>query len=286
MKQSLNQKFPLYGWLGIVLIIIFWFLNWLLSGLRTAWGFFPLWLGFCLTVDAFVFFRKGTSLLKRSFKKYILLFVISIPVWWIFELFNSITQNWLYDGREYFTDAEFFLIASINFSTVIPAVFEAAELAGTFKWIRRIKTGPKIEPSQRVIILFIFSGLLTLILEILFPKIFYPFTWITVYLLVEPLNSKMRNRALLMYTKEKNWCPVIALWIGCLMCALFWEMWNYYSYPKWHYYLPGLNFLHVFEMPLPGYLGYLSFSLELFAVYHFITGLFGDKKDYVMLIEG
>jgi len=37
------------------LVAVFWILNWSLSGLRTHWGFFPLWLGYALTVDALVF---------------------------------------------------------------------------------------------------------------------------------------------------------------------------------------------------------------------------------------
>ena len=262
----------------MILVIVFWYLNWFLTGLRTDWAFFPLWLGFCLTVDGLVYLRKGTSLIKRSVRKYILLFVISAPVWWLFELFNSFTHNWIYDGKQYFTDLQFFILASISFSTVIPAVFEASELAGTFKWIRDLKPYRKLKPSGKVTGWFIFLGILTLVLELLFPKVFYPFIWITVYFLVEPVNVRMKNRNLLMYTGEGNWKPVVALWIGCLMCAFFWEMWNYYSYPKWNYHLPMVNFLHVFEMPLLGYIGYLPFSLELFAVYHLIIGMFGDKE--------
>src|SRR3972149_2125791 len=59
-------KWPIHGWIGLILVILFWFLNWTLPGLRTHWGFFPLWLGYCLTVDALVFRRKGHSLLPRS----------------------------------------------------------------------------------------------------------------------------------------------------------------------------------------------------------------------------
>ncbi len=277
-KAKNSRSFPVYGWTGLILVIVFWYLNWFLTGLRTDWAFFPLWLGFCLTVDGLVYLRKGTSLIKRSVRKYILLFVISAPVWWLFELFNSFTHNWIYDGKQYFTDLQFFILASISFSTVIPAVFEASELAGTFKWIRDLKPYRKLKPSDKVTGWFIFLGILTLVLELLFPKVFYPFIWITVYFLVEPVNIKMNNRNLLMYTGDGNWKPVVALWIGCLICAFFWEMWNYYSYPKWNYYLPMVNFLHVFEMPLLGYIGYLPFSLELFAVYHLIIGMFGDKE--------
>jgi hypothetical protein len=57
------------------------------------------------------------------------------------------------------------------------------------------------------------------------------------------------------------------------MCGLFWEMWNYYSYPKWVYQIPFVGVLHVFEMPLLGYGGYVPFAWELFAMYQLIAGL-------------
>ncbi len=37
-------------------------------------------------------------------------------------------------------------------------------------------------------------------------------------------------------------------------------------YPKWIYHTPGAQFLHVFEMPLLGYGGYVPFALELCAL--------------------
>jgi hypothetical protein len=87
------------------------------------------------------------------------------------------------------------------------------------------------------------------------------------------------------WTQNGDWRPVIELWIGVLITALFWEMWNYYSYPKWVYSVPWGGFWHIFEMPLLGYLGYLPFSLELFALYHLVVRLLGQKKtDYVQVV--
>ncbi|MDZ7766464.1 MAG: hypothetical protein U5K00_18910 [Melioribacteraceae bacterium] len=63
-----------------------------------------------------------------------------------------------------------------------------------------------------------------------------------------------------------------------MICGFFWEMWNYYSYPKWIYDVPGVNFLHVFEMPVLGYLGYIPFSLELYSIYNLVLRLFGKEK--------
>ena len=57
---------------------------------------------------------------------------------------------------------------------------------------------------------------------------------------------------------------MISLWLGVLLTAFFWEMWNYYSYPKWIYHVAWGDWLHVFEMPLLGY-GDLPFALELYA---------------------
>jgi hypothetical protein len=62
------------------------------------------------------------------------------------------------------------------------------------------------------------------------------------------------------------------------MTAFFWEMWNFFSYPKWIYHVPWVSYLYIFEMPLLGYGGYLPFALELYAMYHLVAGLFGDKR--------
>jgi hypothetical protein len=49
-------------------------------------------------------------------------------------------------------------------------------------------------------------------------------------------------------------------------------MWNYWAFPKWQYTIPYVDFAYVFEMPLLGYGGYLLFGLEIYVVYHFLSG--------------
>ena len=287
MNKTTNKYFPNYGWAGLFLIILFWILNWSLDGLRTHWGFFPLWLGYTIFVDAVVYSRKGTSLIARNLKLFIGLFLISIPSWWLFELYNTITNNWLYDGRQFFTNIEYYLLASLSFSTVMPAVFETSELVGTFKWINHLNIKREIEPSLKTVWFLIITGILVLVMIIAFPENFYPFVWLSAFLIIEPINILMKNNSIFDYTASGEWRTVLALAFGCLICGFFWEMWNYYSYPKWKYNLPMLNTLHVFEMPLPGYIGYLFFPFELFTIYNFITGIFGikDSKDFIRLLS-
>ena len=275
-----------HGWLGLGLAGGFWLLNWTLEGPRTHWGFFPMWLGYCLVIDALVFLRKGTSLLTRSWRKYLGLFFISAPVWWIFEVVNWRLQNWRYIGAEIFTPLLFWVWATLSFTTVIPAVFGSAELVGSFAFIQRLGKGPRIAPTRLTTALFFCAGLVMFGLMWLWPRLFFTFIWISIYFIMEPVNVWLGNRHLASWTEKRDWRPVIALWLGVLLTGFFWEMWNYLSYPKWVYQVPWGQFVPIFEMPLLGYGGYLPFALELFAIYHLVAGLLGEKSSRYVQILG
>lgn len=244
-----------------------------------------MWLGYCLTIDALVFWRSGTSLLTRGSRKYMGLFLVSAPVWWIFEALNLRTQNWIYLGAEIFTPVQYAFWTTLSFTTVIPAVFGSAEFFASFDFVKRLGRGPRIGADKATTISFFAAGWIMLALLLIWPNVFFPFIWLSLYFILEPLNVWLRNRSLVDWTRTGDWRPVISLWLGVLLTSFFWEMWNYLSYPKWVYHVAWGGWLHVFEMPLLGYGGYLPFSLELYALYHLIVGLFGDKRtDYVRVM--
>ena len=282
MKRSL-KSFPLHGWIGLTLTILCWILNWGLSGARTHYLFFGLWLGYCLTVDGLTVWRRGNSPLQRSWKTYLALFILSAPLWWLFEGINQRLQNWHYIGASQFSNLSFSLWATLNFTTVIPAVFGSAELVRSFPFIEHLPRGPRISPTRSVTIAFFLSGWLMFALMWKFPRIFFPFVWISIYFILEPLNIWLGNPNLAKYTDQRDWRPVLSLWIGVLICGFFWEMWNYYSNPKWIYTISWGYWMKIFEMPLLGYGGYLPFSLELYAMAHLISGFFGRKKALIEL---
>jgi len=261
---------PRQGWLGFLLLAISWPLNWTMPGMRTAYLFFPLWLGYILAVDGFVWIRTGSSLWTRSRRGFVLLFVTSAPVWWIFELINERTGNWEYQGSDIFTQLEYYLLCSLSFSTVMPAVFETAELVRTFRWVELIGPSPRLRPVRGLNIALLLGGLGMLTLTFAWPKYCYPFVWTSIILILEPVNRWLGRRNLVETLEEGNWRPIISLSLGALICGFFWEMWNYYSYPKWVYHTPGAQFLHVFEMPLLGYVGYIPFALELYELKNFL----------------
>ena len=281
------KRFPLHGYIGTALLLTAWILNWSLTVLRTHLLFFPLWLGYALMIDALVCTRKGNSMLTRNLKKFLFLFIVSIPGWWLFELLNLRAQNWHYAGREFFSDAEYFLLASLSFSTVIPAVFGTAELIGSFGWIEKFRSLAKIELSGIKVLFSFMLGWIMLALLMLYPSYFFVFVWMSVYFIIEPVNIWLNNNSSFRYYLRGDYRLLVSLWTGCLTCGFFWEFWNYYSYPKWTYTVPFVDFLHIFEMPLIGYLGYLPFSMELIALYYFVAGFMMRKKsdNFIKIVD-
>lgn len=274
MKNFTEQckKYPVWGWAGMVLVAVFWPMNWFLPGTRSMYAFFPLWLGYILIVDGMVFLRSNTSQINRNVRGFVFLFCTSAPFWWLFEILNRRVQNWHYLGVENLNNIEYFLMATINFSVVIPAVFESSELASTFKWVKPIFINIRIQKSGRTAILSLLTGIIMLTVLLIWPKYFFPFMWLSIYFIVEPVNFWLGTSGLYNFLEKKDWRPVLCLFVGVLVTGFFWECWNYYSYPKWIYTVPYVNFAKIFEMPAPGYLGYLPFSLELCALFQFING--------------
>jgi hypothetical protein len=265
VAKAAALRWPAQGWLGLLLIATCWPLNWTVKGI-TAYLFAPLWLGYVLVVDALTAVRTGTSIWTRSRKHLALLFLASSPVWWIFEMINHRTRNWEYLGSNHFTTFEYYLLCTLSFSTVMPAVFETAELVCSFNWVSALARARKVSRSGPLEIGFFAMGAVMLLLTLLWPGYFYPFVWTSLILVLEPVNRWLGREHFMEYLERGDWRPVISLSLGALICGFFWEMWNYYSWPKWIYHTPGAQYLHIFEMPLLGYAGYVPFGLELFVL--------------------
>jgi len=275
----IRGRWPAHGWIGLLLVAVCWPLNWGLPGLRTHVLFFPLWLGYILFVDALAARARGHSPLTRSRTRFAGLFIVSAPAWWLFEVINWRTQNWHYQGRELFSDFEYFLLATVSFSTVIPAVFVTAEWLSSFTWVRSFSGGRPVPESTARRLMMLLAGLLLLVLTLALPRYFFPFVWIAPYLITAAVNGLLGHRTLEAHAARGDRSPHLALALGALVCGFFWELWNFWAFPRWIYTVPFVDFAHVFEMPLLGYGGYLPFGLELFALYHLVSGLLGGRMD-------
>jgi hypothetical protein len=123
-------------------------------------------------------------------------------------------------------------------------------------------------------------GVACLILLRLFPHYCFALAWLSFLFLLDPINNLLGRKSGLAHLVARDW-RFLVLPLAGLTCGFFWEMWNYYALPKWHYDVPYIGFWKIFEMPLLGYSGYLLFALELFAMYQFVLLLLRQRDDYL-----
>jgi hypothetical protein len=257
--------------IGLVLIAISWPIAWFGPTRLGEHSFFPLWLGYILTVDGLVERRTGSSLLRRSGWRFAGLFLASIPFWWIFEAVNDRLGNWEYLLPREIGSIEYQIRASIAFSTVVPALFETAELYWSTGLPRRLGRWRRFAPSRRGLVGFILAGSVMFVLPLIFPKATFPLVWLGLFFVLDPLVNLLGGHSISAQVARGRWDTVIALFLAGITCGFFWEMWNVYSMPKWVYHVPVVDRPKIFEMPLLGYGGYLPFALEVFATVQMIN---------------
>ncbi|WP_143708911.1 hypothetical protein [[Flexibacter] sp. ATCC 35208] len=281
-----KTRLPWWFWLGLILwgaiIVIFaaklsgpkWLLNWALL---------PLWWGFIFMLDGMVYARNGgKSLMKNGMAELFAMGMLSISGWLIFEYFNFfININWFYPHAEIVTRDEFLLYAIIGSSAFIPMAFEWYHLLLTFPRINAgYRQGRKVKWSltARIIILIVAAGLL---FSMVFApdSLFYAF-WLgplTILIIVLGLLGKWTPFRAIREQGDRN--PLIVfstVWVIQGLCV---ECWNRLSYFQaiavrfhggsfnpgyWDYCIPFVNFFHIFNMPLLGYLGYVPFGIYCF----------------------
>jgi hypothetical protein len=275
------KRYPSYGYLAIVLNLTTWFLDWGRIDPFFRYSFFPLWFSFILILDALNKARTGSSLLTRAPAKFAQMFLFSAVYWWLFEAFNIPTQNWHYIFDHHYSLAEQVFVETLDFTVVLPVVMEMAELWTSFKRLRpRLpahEVGERISAPAAARLMLL--GVACVILPFVFPHQAFVLVWLSVVLLLDPLNNLMGRKSALAHLKARDWRFFIALPLAGLSCGFFWEMWNFLSLPKWYYTVPYVGFGKVFEMPILGYTGYLPFALELFALYQFLLACLNQKDD-------
>jgi hypothetical protein len=261
-------------WIGIALVAFFWFASWTHWGALGEYSFLPLWVGYILTMDALVAARRGSSLLTAQPRHLLLLFGISAPIWWLFEGLNTFTENWHYLIPPDYSPLHIILQATTNFAIVIPAVFETAMLLGTLPFFENLRrTRLRLTFTRNFYRAFMFLGAGMFFGIWLLPNLAYGLIWVWLFMLLDAQNALRARPSLLAQVARGDVRNLVLLGLATLTCGFFWELWNYQAFPKWYYTVPGLDWAHVFEMPLVGYIGYVPFSWELYALYQFACGV-------------
>ena len=96
--------------------------------------------------------------------------------------------------------------------------------------------------------------------------------WLGFIFLLEPLNARLGATSLVNELAQGRRGRLYALLVSGAVCGIFWEFWNYWATGKWIYVFPIFQNLKIFEMPLPGYLGFPPLCCGIFLRVRFRCG--------------
>lgn len=275
---SRRLALKLHGVAGLLIILVAETL--LFSGNQIVGEWFTpiVWTGYILFVDALVYKVKGHSLLVTARAEFVIIAVVSIAGWWVFELYNAprfwrsdLELWWHYHNLE----PNLFLRRlgyDWAFATISPALFETAELfhATLFSKVRFARA---IKLSNRSLYLIIAVGFVGAALPlVLISPWLVPLIWLGLILVLDPMNALRGWPSITGDLRRGNYRRLLALLASGAVCGVLWEFWNYWALTKWTYTVPYLGNLKVFEMPVLGYLGFPPFAVESWAMYLFISG--------------
>lgn len=220
------------------------------------------------TKIGYLFLGDNPAMLSRP-GFFIALFPLSGAFWWCFEYLNRFVQNWHYLGIEDLGPWQYFLNATLSFSTVLPAVIGTVEFLKSFpNWFQSLTGFFPLDVRHHtrwgwIVLICVATALAGIGIR---PDYLFPLLWIAPFLIITSIQAIVGEETVVSSLKHGDWRPVVVPALAALICGFFWEMWNYNSLAHWEYSLPFVQRFQVFEMPVLGYAGYLLFGLECVAV--------------------
>jgi len=273
-----RRPFPAHGWFGVAALAgAEWLLFRRVEPITTY--FTPIaWSAYILIVDAAVFALSGRSRLRDAPVVVARMALLSIPLWLIFEAYNFRLRGWTYVGVPHEWAAAL-LGYGWSFATITPAIFETSDL------VQALLPPVPIHPwkiSRGAENVTIACGVACLVIPLVAPDRFaaymVPLLWIGFVLLIDPLNKRLALPSFLGDLSEGFARRLYGfLWSGWI-CGWLWEFWNNWAGAKWRYTFPMFQRWKIFEMPAPGYLGFLPFAMECFTMYVAAAWLAGWLK--------
>lgn len=280
-----RHRFPLFGWIGLVLGIVGWILAWN----RFPWfdwgqrhTYLILWAAYILVINALCIKRSGRSPMTSHPFAYFLTFPTSALFWWFFEFLNRFVWNWYYRGVAEMSAPEYAFFATCSFSTVLPAVCSTAAWLKTFRPFHDDRFQNMAQISIRtpgMILSLLALSLIGLTGIVFLPQTTYPLLWISPLCVFLLLQVFMKEESVADLVTVGDWRLFVRFALAALICGLWWETWNWHSLAKWVYAVPFVHAFQVWEMPILGFAGYLPFGIECAAVTAWIYPALVERED-------
>jgi hypothetical protein len=240
-----------------------------------SWNTPIAWTGFIIFADSLVYRARGDSWIRSAPREFAALALVSIPLWLVFEWFNLYLRNWHYVGLP-----ENLIVRYLGyawaFATIWPAIFEGADLVGVIRGRESLsKTGTE-KDSRPLFPMAVGAAMLAIPFAVPADVARYMAApvWLGFIFLLDPINRRLGAESLAADLSAGRTDRIVNLAASGVLCGVLWEFWNYWARAKWHYSVPIMEHLKIFEMPVPGYLGFPAFAFECFTMYVFVRRMF------------
>jgi len=267
-----------YGLLGLLLLPISQYFLFRKVEPFYSWFYSFAWWSYILLADNLLLALRGRSLLTSRRGELPGMLPLSVLIWLLFEAYNLVINNWIYDGLP----AQLWLRwpgYALAFATVLPGVFITADLCEALFFRRREKRFASeaeplhAPPSGAPAPWFMALGAALCAAPLAWPQYFFSAVWLGPIFLLDPLLERLGLRSLSLHAasaeRRRIWC----LLLGGLACGIMWEFWNFWAGARWVYTVPFFGHLKIFEMPLLGFLGFPPFALECWVLYHLLQSV-------------
>jgi hypothetical protein len=277
-RSRRRRPLSAYGWLGLFALVLAEIL--MFRGIEPIATYFtPIaWSAYILIADAAVLALTNRSRLHDAPVTMARMLALSIPLWLIFEAYNLRLQNWRYVGVPT-PWWESLLGYGWSFATITPAIFETSDLVQA---LLPPLPGTPWKISRRSENILIACGAGCLAAPLIVPQrigaLLFGLVWIGFLLFLDPINRRLQLPSFLGDLSEGFRRRLYGFLFAGWICGWLWEFWNEWAAAKWHYIFPMFQGAKIFEMPAPGYLGFLPFALECFAMYVTAAWLLGWLK--------
>lgn len=237
------------------------------------------WTGYILFIDALVFKIRSRSPLVTNRLEFLVVAIVSIAVWWLFEFYNA-PRFWKSDLElwwHYHNLEPNLMLRRVGydwaFATIFPLLFITAELF-TITVFKRSNAGMRIKFSRPLLIVFIILGVVGVIWPLIYPSAWLaPVIWLSFIFLLDPINARRGWPSITGDLARGDWRRLWSLLAAGLVCGFLWEFFNYWAISKWTYTVPYLGNVKIFEMPVLGFLGFPPFAVECWVIYIFVRSL-------------
>ncbi len=231
------------------------------------WTWYPLLL---LLAALTVGIEGRTTLLRHRALPALLLW--SAPVWLLFEAANFRLTNWYYVFVPESRPVRW-IGGLAAFATVMPALYLASRILRALGFAGGWH-GPPFRLRNGHLRAARLAGVAFLGLVVWKPSWFFPLIWGAFTLLLEPGNYRRDpGQSLLGDLSAGRYARFARLLVAGAIIGLAWESFNFLAGARWIYTVPGLETLKLFEMPLPGFLGFPVLALDCFVIYQALVGL-------------